>query len=66
MNEKKLKRSKNEKMLAGVLGGIAEYLGWDITILRIVFALVTVFSSVFPGILVYVILWILMPEEFDN
>ena len=66
MSEKKLKRSKNEKMLAGVLGGIAEYLGWDITILRIVFALVTVFSSVFPGILVYVILWILMPEEFDN
>ena len=65
MSRKELKRSAKEKMFAGVLGGIADYLGWDVTILRIVFVLVTVFSSMFPGILVYIILWILMPKELN-
>jgi len=65
MSKQKLMRSSKEKMFAGVLGGIADYLGWDVTILRIVYALVTAFSSMFPGIIIYIILWILMPEELD-
>ncbi len=65
MSKQKLMRSSKEKMFAGVLGGIADYLGWDVTILRIVFVLVTAFSNMFPGIIIYIILWILMPEELD-
>jgi phage shock protein PspC (stress-responsive transcriptional regulator) len=50
-------------MIAGVLAGLADWLGWDVTALRIAFVVISLLSSVFPGILVYVILWILMPEE---
>jgi phage shock protein PspC (stress-responsive transcriptional regulator) len=49
-------------MIAGVCGGLADWLGWDPTLVRIVFVLVSVFSAAFPGILVYVILWVLMPQ----
>jgi len=66
MSKQKLMRSNKEKMFAGVLGGVADYLGWDVTILRIVYALVTIFSSIFPGIILYVVLWILMPEKLEN
>ena len=66
MSKQKLMRLSKEKMFAGVLGGVADYLGWDVTILRIVFVLVTAFSSMFPGIIIYIILWILMPEELEN
>jgi len=50
-------------MIAGVLAGLAEWLGWDVTALRVAFAIISLLSSVFPGILVYVVLWILMPED---
>ena len=66
MSKQKLMRSSKEKMFAGVLSGIADYLGWDVTILRIVYALITIFSSIFPGIILYVVLWVLMPEELEN
>jgi phage shock protein C len=49
-------------MIAGVCGGIAEWLGWDPTVVRIVYVLVSILSAAFPGIIVYVILWILMPK----
>jgi phage shock protein PspC (stress-responsive transcriptional regulator) len=49
-------------MIAGVCGGIAEWLGWDPTVVRILYVLVSVLSVAFPGIIVYVILWILMPK----
>ncbi len=55
-----LKKSRN-KMIAGVCGGIAEWQGWDPTIVRIIYVLVSVFSAAFPGILVYIILTIIMP-----
>ncbi len=58
--EKKLKRSNN-KMIAGVCGGIAEYFGWDPTIVRIIYVLLSIFSAGFPGVLAYIILWIVMP-----
>lgn len=56
----KLRRSNN-KMIAGVCGGIAEWLGWDPTVVRVLYVLVSVFSAAFPGILVYIILWVVMP-----
>ncbi len=50
-------------MIAGVCGGIAEWLGWDVKLVRVLYVLVSVFSAAFPGILVYIILWVLLPEE---
>jgi phage shock protein PspC (stress-responsive transcriptional regulator) len=49
-------------MIAGVCGGLADWLGWDPTVLRIVYVAVSILSAAFPGILAYIILWILMPE----
>lgn len=57
-----LTRSSRNRMIAGVCGGIAEWLGWDPTVTRIVYVLVSIFSVAFPGIIVYIVLWILMPE----
>ena len=57
-----LHRSRKHKMIAGVCGGIAEWLGWDPTVVRIVYVLVSILSAAFPGIIVYVGLWILMPR----
>jgi len=59
---KKLKRSRNQ-LVAGVCAGIAEYFDWDITIVRVVFALISIFSAGFPGLLVYVVCWLIMPLE---
>ena len=58
---KKLRRSNN-KMIAGICSGIAEYLGLDPTVVRVVYATLTIFSAGFPGLLLYIILAILMPE----
>jgi phage shock protein PspC (stress-responsive transcriptional regulator) len=63
MPEGHLARNPHDKMIAGVCGGIARWLGWDPTVVRILYILVSIFSVAFPGILVYIILWIVMPEE---
>lgn len=60
-----LARSNQNSMIAGVVGGLAERYGWDATVLRIIFVLVSVFSAAFPGIIVYVILWVLMPKRLN-
>lgn len=57
-----LQRSRKNKMIAGVCGGLAEWLGWDPTIVRIVYVLVSVLSAAFPGIIAYIVLWVVMPE----
>ncbi|MCB0505837.1 MAG: PspC domain-containing protein [Cyclobacteriaceae bacterium] len=59
----KLERTSDDKIIAGVCGGIAKYLGWDPAIVRLLYVLVSIFSAAFPGVLVYIILWIVMPEE---
>ena len=48
-------------MIAGVCGGIAEWLGWDPTLVRIGYIVVSIVSIAFPGIVVYLFLWIIMP-----
>lgn len=58
---RKLRRSRS-RMIAGVCGGIAEWLGWDPTVVRVLYVLVSILSAAFPGILFYVILWIVMPQ----
>lgn len=57
-----LKRSNN-RIIAGVCGGIANWLGWDPTIVRLAYLLISIFSAGFPGIIVYLILWVIMPSE---
>jgi phage shock protein PspC (stress-responsive transcriptional regulator) len=49
-------------MLAGVCGGLAEWLGWDPTVVRILYVVGSTVSIAFPGMLVYVILWLIMPD----
>ena len=56
-------RSRHDRVRAGVMGGIAQRFGWNSTALRIIYVLVSILSAAFPGILVYLILWLLMPEE---
>ena len=58
-----LLRSRRHRMIAGVCGGIAESLGWDPTLVRILYILVSVLSAAFPGIIVYLVLWIVMPQS---
>jgi phage shock protein C len=62
MTNKRLTRS-NEKWLAGVCGGIANYFGWDPAIVRLVWLLLTLCTVGFPGITAYIILWICMPQD---
>lgn len=57
-----LRRSRKNRMLAGVCGGIALWLGWDPTLVRILYVVVSIVSAAFPGILAYLVLWIVMPE----
>ena len=62
---KKLCRSSRNRMIAGICGGIAEYFDVDPTVVRIGYVIISVFSVAFPGILVYLIAWLLMPQDFD-
>ena len=58
-----LVRSRRHAMIAGVCGGIADWLGWDPTLVRILYVVVSLASVAFPGLLVYVILWLVMPKS---
>ena len=60
---KRLTRSRKDKMLGGICGGIADYMVVDPTIVRLIFALATFFTAVFPGVLIYLIMWIVVPKE---
>jgi len=62
--EKKLYRSKTDKKLAGVCGGFAKYFGIDVTIIRLIWALATVFA--FAGLVAYIVCAIVIPEEPDD
>ncbi|WP_455672630.1 PspC domain-containing protein [Phocaeicola sp.] len=64
MENRKLTRS-NHRMIAGVCAGLAEYFGWDVTVVRVVYTLLT-FFTVFSGVIVYVVLWIVMPEQSNK
>ena len=52
----------NNRMIGGVCGGLAEWLGWDPTLVRILYTVLTIFT-IFSGAIVYLILWIIMPKK---
>ena len=58
-----LMRVRQGKLIAGVCGGIAKWLDWDPTLVRLGYVVLSVISAGFPGILIYILLWILMPLE---
>jgi len=58
----KLHRSSSNRIIAGVCGGIAQWLGWSPTTVRVLYVVVSILSVAFPGILVYLILWVAMPQ----
>lgn len=62
IDNKKFTRSIADRKIAGVCGGIARYFDWDPTIVRVVYTLLTVFTA-FSGVIVYLILALVMPEE---
>lgn len=64
--KKKLYKSSSDKMLTGVLGGFAEYIGVDSTLVRLVYVLIAMFSAGFPGILFYIICALVIPDEPFN
>lgn len=59
--QKRLYRSRTEKMIGGVCGGVAAYFGIDPTLVRVLWVAVTLFAGL--GILLYLILWVVMPQE---
>ncbi|WP_445143826.1 PspC domain-containing protein [Dyella sp. Tek66A03] len=58
--DKRLYRSRNDRKLAGICGGIAEHFGWDPTLVRLGWILLTLMGG--SGVLIYLILWMVMPE----
>lgn len=58
-----LRRSRKNRMIGGVVAGWADYLGIDVTLARALYVLISICSAAFPGILVYIVFWILTPEE---
>ncbi len=60
-----LRRSRKNKVIAGVCGGIAEWLGWSPNAVRLLYVLISVMSVAFPGIIVYIALWIVMPQAAE-
>ena len=61
MNSNPLHRSDQHRIIAGVCGGFAQWLGWKPSTFRILYVLVSILSAAFPGILVYLVLWLVMP-----
>ena len=55
-----LARSRSDRVLVGVIGGIAARFGWNSTLLRVIYVLGSALSAAFPGILVYLVLWLLV------
>lgn len=58
-----LRRSRSNRMIAGVVAGLARYFGINVTLARVLYVLISICSAAFPGMLVYVIFWIVTPQE---
>lgn len=65
MEKRPLRRSRRHRIIAGVCGGMAEWLGWNPTVVRIFYVVLAVFPLV-PGLLVYAILWVALPEAHEG
>ncbi len=59
----KLKRSKKDKIIAGVLGGIAEYFNFDPTLVRMIWLIVVAFTGFVPGVIIYILAALVFPKD---
>jgi phage shock protein C len=57
---RKLYRSQNQRMVAGVCGGLADYFNIDVTVIRVLFLILSVFGG--TGLLIYLVMWIIVPD----
>ena len=57
-----LRRSRTNRMIAGVVGGLADYFGIDATLARAIYVVGSIISVAFPGMIVYALLWLIIPE----
>jgi len=57
---RKLRRSRH-RVIGGVCAGLAEWLGWDVTLVRVLYVVISIVSAAFPGLVVYLLLWVIMP-----
>ncbi len=57
-----LTRSRTDRMIAGVCGGLARQFDLDVNVVRLLFALISIFTGFFPGVVVYIVLWAVLPE----
>jgi phage shock protein PspC (stress-responsive transcriptional regulator) len=62
MSEGGLKRSRRNVLIGGVCGGMAEHFGWSPTATRVAYVLISILSVAFPGIIVYLVLWLVLPQ----
>lgn len=58
-----LRRSRSDRMIGGVVAGLARYFGIDVALARVLYVVGSIVSAAFPGILVYILLLILIPQE---
>lgn len=58
-----ISRDKRNGMIGGVCAGLARHFGWSVTGTRVVYVLASIISAAFPGILVYIILWLILPAS---
>jgi phage shock protein C len=65
-NAKKLYRSKKNKVIAGVCAGIADYFNVDPTIVRLIYVLLTIFTAIAPFVIIYLVMWIIVPDQPEN
>ena len=63
MEPKKLYRSRSNTMISGVCGGLAEYIGMDPTVVRLLYVLLSLFSAAFPGLILYIIAMFIIPLD---
>ena len=63
VKNKKLYKSTNNNMLSGVCAGFADFIGIDPTIVRVIYALASFFTGGFPGVIIYIMLAIIIPED---
>ena len=63
---RRLVRLRSARKVGGVCAGFAEYLDVDVTLVRVLWIIITVLSGIFPGIIAYLVAWIVMPEFADG
>ncbi|CAN5707820.1 PspC domain-containing protein [soil metagenome] len=60
---RQLQRSSSNKVIAGVVGGLARRFDVDTTLIRVAYVCVSILSAAFPGLIVYIVLWVVMPKD---